>query len=120
MNRKIMLVDDEPDFVELAKDLLQHEPDLTVVGHAASGKEALALLPTLKPEVVILDVNMPEMGGFEVAGRLLNVSPSTKVILVSTIDDPQYDSMAQSVGAAAFLTKKRFSAEAVLAALNQT
>ena len=117
MSHKVLLVDDEREFLDMAGDLLRRDPNIAIVGHAESGEEALTLLATLKPEVVIIDVNMPGMGGFEVAGRLLEIAPSTRLIIVSTSDDPEYESTARSVGAVAFLTKKSLSASAVLAAL---
>lgn len=119
MIHKVLLVDDEPGFLALALGMLYDERNIQVVGHAATGEEALALLPELRPEVVIVDVNMPGMSGFEVAGRVREASPAIRLIMVSTSHDPQYDSLARSVGAVAFLSKHKFSAAGVLAVLEE-
>ena len=113
----ILLVDDQAAFRQLARSLLSGQPHISIVGEAASGEEALTLLPTLKPEAVILDVQLPGMNGFETAWRLLDASPGIRVLIISGYDF-QYEALARSVGAVAFLPKKQFSAEAVLNALD--
>jgi DNA-binding NarL/FixJ family response regulator len=112
----ILLVDDQAAFRGLARALLGGHPTISIVGEASSGEEALALLPELKPEAVILDVQLPGMNGFETAWRLLEASPGIRIVIISGYDF-QYEALARSVGAAAFLPKKQFSAEAVLRAL---
>lgn len=116
----ILVVDDQPEFLQLARALLNNPPGLVVVGEATSGPEALALLLVLKPDVVVLDVQMPGMSGFETARRLLAASPGLCIIMVSAFDEADYEALAYSVGAAAFLTKKEFSAGAVSAVLKRT
>jgi two-component system invasion response regulator UvrY len=113
----ILLVDDQAAFRKLARSLLSAHPSVSIVGEAASGEEALALLTTLKPEAAILDVQLPGMNGFETAWRLLDALPGIRVLMISGYDF-QYEALARSVGAVAFLPKKQFSAEAVLNALN--
>ncbi len=112
----LLLVDDQAAFRQLARALLSQYPAVLVVGEAASGEEALALLPTLKPDAVILDVQLPGMNGFETAWRMLEVSPGLRVVMISGYDF-QYEGLARTVGAAAFLPKRQFSAEAILRAL---
>lgn len=112
----ILLVDDQAAFRGLARALLAGCPGVDVVGEAGSGEEALELLSVLKPEAVILDVQLPGMNGFETAWRMLGISPGLRVVMVSGWDF-EYEALARSVGAKAFLLKKHFSAETVLAAL---
>jgi two-component system invasion response regulator UvrY len=112
----ILLVDDQAAFRQLARALLSVHPAVLIVGEAASGEEALALLPALKPDAVILDVQLPGMNGFEAAWRMLDVSPGLRVVMISGYDF-QYEALARTVGAVAFLPKKQFSSEAILQAL---
>ena len=81
--RAVLLVDDQPDFLRLARELLDGHAGIRVVGEVTSGEEALALVPALAPDVVVLDVEMPRMHGFEAARRLRAAAPGL------TSDDPQ-------------------------------
>lgn len=109
-----LLVDDQSQFLQLARDLLKNDPRIAVVGEAKGGEEALALVKSLKPDVVILDVHMPGMHGFEVAQALLNANPGLRIVMVSSLDVPEYREISHAVGAAGFISKKEFSKEALL------
>jgi two-component system response regulator DegU len=76
-------------------------------------------MPNLNPNVAIVDVQMPRMSGFEAARRLLDASPELRVILVSAHTDPQYEPLAQSVGAVGFLSKRAFSADEIVRLLDE-
>lgn len=115
----LLLVDDQPAFLRLARTLLHGHSDLAVLGEATSTEEALALLPILRPKVVILDVQMPGLNGFQAARRLLAAAPELRIILVSALGNPQYEPLARAVGAVAFLPKKALSAEAIVRLLQQ-
>jgi DNA-binding NarL/FixJ family response regulator len=90
-----------------------------VVGKASSAEEALELVPKLRPDVVVLDVNMPGMGGIKGAAKLRTQSPSLKIVIVSDLRERQYTAQANAVGADAFLPKKKLSAVSLLAALGE-
>jgi DNA-binding NarL/FixJ family response regulator len=109
----LLLVDDQPHFLRLARARLTREPGLRVVGEATSGEEAIRLVPPLNPEAVLLDVEMPGMDGFEAARRLRALAPALRIILTSGSDDPRYGTVASRLGAV-FLPKKSLSIEAVL------
>ncbi len=115
----VLVVDDQAAFRGLVRVLLAARAGISVVGEASSGEEALALLPTLKPEVVILDVQLPGMNGFETAWRMLDASPGLRVVMVSAYDF-QYQALARTVGAVGFLNKRQFSAESVARILGLT
>ena len=115
----VLLVDDQPAFLELARSILQGSARFQVIGHAANGEEALRLLPALRPDLVIMDVIMPGMSGFKLAQRLREVSPALKMVLVSATDDPLYARLAETAGALGFVGKKRFSPEAISALLER-
>ena len=118
-SHSLLLVDDEAEYLRLARALLNGHANLAVLGEAASVEEAIELLQTLRPEAVILDVYLPGTTGFHAARRLLDLAPRLRIILVSALDDAQYAPLARAVGAAAFLPKKNLSAESVLHILRQ-
>jgi DNA-binding NarL/FixJ family response regulator len=113
----ILLVDDEAEFLDLARALLAADPSLAVVGTAGSAEEALARLPALDPDVAILDVQMPGAGGFAASRRLRAASPRLRTILVSAFGHSRYAALAREAGAAGFIAKRDLSAAAVRAAL---
>jgi DNA-binding NarL/FixJ family response regulator len=80
---RILLVDDDLSFLNSLEALLTGEPDLEVVGRAASGEEALATATRAEPDVAVIDVLMPAMGGIECAHLLQERYPKVRVILIS-------------------------------------
>ena len=113
--RTLVLVDDQPDFLDLARARLARGPGLQVVGQATSGEAALELMPRLepRPEAVLVDVEMPGLDGFETARRLRALAPGVRIILTSASDNRAYSRAASELGAA-FLAKRSLSAEAIL------
>ncbi len=105
----VLLVDDQPDFLLWAEEILAEHSELAVVGSATSASQSLTAVVELDPHVVVLDVLMPDMTGFEAARRLHGDHPDVRVVLVSAFDDPGYAAMARQVGAAGFIPKKSFS-----------
>jgi DNA-binding NarL/FixJ family response regulator len=85
--------------------ILEAEPDLKVVGEAADGHEAVAEAARLRPDVVLMDVRMPEMDGIEATRRLLDGNHDTKVVMLTTFDMDQYVYEALRAGASGFLVK---------------
>jgi two-component system invasion response regulator UvrY len=111
-SRAVLVVDDQPDFLRLARELLR-QMGTRDIAEATSGEEALALLPAVAPDVVLLDIEMPGLNGFETARRMLAIAPRLTIVLVSNTDEPQYGDLARAVGAQAFLTKRDFSTRAL-------
>ena len=85
--------------------MLEDVPGMTVIAEARSGEEALRLGRQLKPHVVLMDVKMPGIGGFEATRKLLRVDPDIKVLVVTTCTNDVYPSKLLQVGAAGYLTK---------------
>jgi DNA-binding NarL/FixJ family response regulator len=85
--------------------ILEAEPDLEVVGEAANGREAVAEAGRLRPDVVMMDVRMPEMDGIEATRRLLDGNNVTKVVMLTTFDMDEYVYEALRAGASGFLVK---------------
>ena len=113
----VLLVDDQLDFLQALEPVLSAHPGLDVVGIAIGAHDALAKLLALEPQLVILDVQMPEIDGFEAASMLLAASPDTRILMVSASSDPAYSTMAYEAGAVGFLNKRHLRPEAVLAVL---
>jgi DNA-binding NarL/FixJ family response regulator len=113
----VLLVDDQPAFLDLARSILHDAPDIRVAGQATTAQEAVRLVQSLQPDAAIIDVIMPGMSGFKVAQQLREVAPGLKMILTSAEDNPLYARLARTAGAAGFLSKKHFSSPAILALL---
>jgi DNA-binding NarL/FixJ family response regulator len=91
--------------------------DFRVVGEAATGVEALTVVTALAPDVVLLDVQLPDIDGFAVLRSLRGASLATRVVLCSVRAAADYGTRLQSCGAAGFLTKSTLTAEALRALL---
>lgn len=101
----VMLVDDH-DLVRTGiKLMLDDVSGIKVVAEASSGEEAVKLGRDLKPHVVLMDVKMPGIGGFEATRKLIRIDPDVKVLVVSTCENDVYPSRLLQVGAAGYLTK---------------
>jgi two-component system response regulator EvgA len=110
----ILIVDDYAPFREKARSLLQAE-GFDVVGEAENGAEALRIAEEVRPDVVLLDVQLPDFDGFEVARRLRRLEPAPEVILTSSRDD--YRQLVDASAARAFVLKDELSGESLAAAL---
>jgi DNA-binding NarL/FixJ family response regulator len=100
-----LLVDDHALVRNGLSSVLRYSTDLQVVGEAADGQEAVALAAALKPDVVIMDVNMPKMDGVEASRRIKQDLPSTVVIGLSMHEGGHHETAMRESGAAAYLTK---------------
>ena len=113
---RVLLVDDQPAVRRGLGIRLHLEPDMQIVGEASSGSEALSLAQVLTPDVVLMDVEMPEMDGIEATTALRSVVPQSVVVILSIYDDAQTRGRAQAAGAVAFV-EKRGATDALLAAI---
>jgi two-component system nitrate/nitrite response regulator NarL len=112
--KTILIVDDHRPFRESARRLLESE-GYEVVGEAENGVTALRLAKELAPDVVLLDVQLPDFDGFEVAERLRQYEPAPDVILISSRDE--YGPLVAASAAQAFLLKDELSADTLASAL---
>ena len=102
---RLLLVDDQRLLREGMRILLELEPDLKVAGEASNGVEALARYAELRPDVVLMDVKMPEMDGVAATRQLLIDHPEAKVVILTTFDDDEYVFEGIRAGALGYLLK---------------
>jgi DNA-binding NarL/FixJ family response regulator len=101
----VLIADDQALMRAGFRMILEAEPDLEVVGEAANGREAVVEAGRLRPDVVLMDVRMPEMDGIEATRRLLDGNDDTKVVMLTTFDMDEYIYEALRAGASGFLVK---------------
>ena len=101
----VLIIDDHPLVREGVRNFLQRQRDITVVGEAGSGQEGLRLASDLAPDVVLMDLVMPEMDGVETTRRLKQISPSTQVIVLTSFDDDEHILPAIRAGALSYILK---------------
>lgn len=99
-----MIVDDVPDTTENVQKLLYFERDIQVIATAASGREAIAKAGRVMPDVILMDINMPDMDGLQAAKVILQQVP-TRVVMMSVQAEPEYLQRALLIGARGYLTK---------------
>jgi RNA polymerase sigma factor (sigma-70 family) len=102
---KLLLVDDHTVFREGIGALLDLEDDMEVVGGASGGEEALRLAADLQPDVILLDIAMPDMDGIETCRRLKSSLPNTAVLMLSAFDSEEAVTAALTAGASGFVVK---------------
>lgn len=102
---RILLADDHPVYREGLAGLLAATPDLTVVGQAATGLQAVTLAEALTPDVVVLDLNMPELNGVDAARRIVGSAPHTAVLILTMYDDDALVFQAIQAGARGYVLK---------------
>jgi DNA-binding NarL/FixJ family response regulator len=108
MRVRVLIVDDHPSFRASARKLLESE-GYEVVGEAADGAEALAAAERLHPDVVLLDIQLPDLDGCEVAARLGKHEDPPRVILTSSRDAGDYGACIDECGARGFVPKAELS-----------
>jgi DNA-binding NarL/FixJ family response regulator len=111
----VVLVDDHSLLREGMRRVLEKEPDLQVVGEAANGAEAVAVVQALEPEVVLMDVVMPELNGIEATKQIKVSNPTTAVIILSAYDDDRYVLGLLEAGVAGYLLKHSSGQEVIQA-----
>lgn len=105
MKTNIILADDHKIVREGLKNLLSVEWDIEIIGEAENGREALILVIEKKPDLIIMDIGMPELNGVEAAKRIKKESPETKIIALSMHSDKQFVTGMLQAGASGYLLK---------------
>jgi DNA-binding NarL/FixJ family response regulator len=103
---RVVLAEDHPKVRAGIRTLLEKASDIEIVGEAGDGEEALRLIDSLSPDVLLLDVEMPLMNGIEVARRLKEEGSPVRILVLSAYNDRQYVHKMMESGVAGYLTKE--------------
>jgi DNA-binding NarL/FixJ family response regulator len=112
----LLIVDDHASFRAVARKVLEHD-GYDVVGEASDGEAALAAISELRPDVVVLDVQMPGIGGFEVAARLKEAGDPPAIVMISSRDGEDFGGLIEQSGARGFIPKHELTGDALAALL---
>ena len=108
---RILLVDDSIQFLDVAARTLALVPSIEIVGRAYSGHEALEQVTQLQPDLVLMDLAMPNMNGLEATRRLKAQTDAPHVVILTLHDSPEYRAAAEAVGADNFVSKTEFNTQ---------
>jgi len=108
---RVIVAEDQAMVLGALAALLETEPDIAVCGRAANGREALTVIAKQKPDVLVTDIEMPEMTGLTLAAEVRDRHPQTRVVILTTFARPGYLRRAMDAGAKGYLLKDRPAAE---------
>jgi len=109
----ILAVDDHPLILDGLSFAIRSQPGMTLVAQASTGLEAIGLFRTHRPQVVLLDLQLPDMSGFEVLNTILELEPAAKVVILTTYSGDVQAARAMKAGASAYLLKSMVRKELV-------
>jgi two-component system response regulator NreC len=112
---KVVIADDHAVLRSGLRLLLEKQADLSVVGEASSGLATLALAEELQPDLIILDLSMPGLGGMDALPSLRQIAPQAKILVLTMHDDPQYLHRVLAEGASGYILKKAADVELITA-----
>jgi len=101
----IILVDDQMVFRQGLKAIINYENIGSVIGEAGSGEEFIHLLSTLRPDLVLMDIEMPQMNGLEAVRKSLEILPDLKIVAISAYSEEKYNTEMMKLGAKGFIPK---------------
>jgi DNA-binding NarL/FixJ family response regulator len=111
----VLIADDNGLFARALEGLLESEESIRVIARAENGETAARLAAELRPDVVLMDLSMPQVDGFEATTRIREEAPGTAIVVLTGSSDPDDVERARSAGAAGYVTKDRILAELVAA-----
>ena len=112
---KILLVDDHAVVRMGFKMLIEAETDIKVIGEAESGEAAVKLFQELKPDIIVMDITMPGIGGLEAIDRIMAKDKNTKILVLSAHEDSVHPKRVLNAGAMGYLTKRSAAEELIKA-----
>ena len=107
----ILLADDNPVFLRIAEQFLKTQENIVIVGTASNGREAIARCRSLRPEVILIDLSMPEMSGLEAIPVLRADLPDATIIALTLLGTDSYRQASMTAGADAFVPKAKLSTD---------
>ena len=110
---KVLLVDDHTVVRQGLRVLLEAEQDITIVGEAETGRQAVQLARKLSPDVIVMDIAMPNLNGLEATRQILKEAPAAKVLVLSSYADDEYVHQLTEAGAAGYLLKQTAATELI-------
>jgi CheY-like chemotaxis protein len=110
---RILVADDNPTIMRVVKQILGAHPGFEVVGEARDGQQAVTQAEALKPDVIVINVTMPKMSGFEAARRIRSCLPDCAIVILSSHKDKQFIAEAREVGANGYVVKSDADRELV-------
>jgi len=102
----VLLAEDNTIFRKSLKSLIESDGDIKVVGEAKTGREAIQMAKSLRPEVIIMDIAMPLLNGLEATEQIMKTSPAPRILILSAHPDPEYIMQAVLLGASGYLIKQ--------------
>ncbi len=105
---KVLLVDDNPEFISAAQRLLSLDPEIRIVGKASSGEQALKMLNEQRPDLVLLDIAMPGLNGLETAKKIKEGTTVPKIIILTLYENAEYRDVAKTLSLDGFISKTDF------------
>jgi DNA-binding NarL/FixJ family response regulator len=115
MTTRVFLIEDHRMVREALCEVLAKEPDIKVVGQAGDAAEGLERVTALRPDVVVLDIRLPDLNGIEVAARLRDASAGARIVALSAFSDKRFVTAMVRAGAAGYVTKSAAGTELVRA-----
>jgi DNA-binding NarL/FixJ family response regulator len=107
---QVLVVDDQAPFRTAMRSVLRHLPGFTLAGEAETGEQSIELVPSLAPQLVLMDINLPGISGIQATRAILDLAPSTVVFLCSTYAQGDLPPAAMTSGAAAYIHKEELTA----------
>ena len=115
MSVRVLIVDDQAPFRNAARAVVEATDGFEVVGESDTGEASIEVAARLKPDLVLMDVNLPGINGLEATRRILQTSSGVTVMLLSTYEEEEFASKATECGAAAYIAKSRFDPDRLAA-----
>lgn len=116
---RVLIVDDQAPFRDVARLVVDLTDGFEVVGESVTGEESVEMARTLKPDLILMDVNMPGIDGTEATRLILAEAAEVVVLLLSTYEPAEYEPRAAEAGAAAYIPKSAFDPDRLEAAWNE-
>jgi DNA-binding NarL/FixJ family response regulator len=110
---RVLVADDKPQFLRAARSVVERTAGFELVGEATSGEQALALAASLQPDLMVIDITMPGIGGIEAARLIIDRYPNAVAVLVSTYAEEDLPPTARSCGAVGYIHKEGFGPDSL-------